>query len=364
VTWDASNIYFGLTRRSFNSGADLLVYVDVSSGGADSTMPRYASGIRALFKATGGIFYPDYCMLMDHNSSYGLYKGINTFGRDSWTSTTFSGRVSHVDVGNIEIKYIYPPVDYEAKIDVSIEMIGQNLTGKTYLDYFNIVWENQSFQVNFTMELKSDINQLEVLSLIKNITIIITLNADIVFGISTTAIHGNIDLNVPFGVTIKNIESNNTYGKISYNFKFCTILGDIVGIDNEGDIEFKTYNVEYAQNCSLFLDTNTGDILVEIHQNKDIGANITGIIKNAENINIIYRDNSANIGALFLLHNANQFFTIWDQWVGFSYSSLEGGNGYIFQSFDFPTRYNYNLSFYKNNGEGRYHVDLISLPFS
>ncbi|MHA2088978.1 MAG: hypothetical protein ACW972_11925, partial [Promethearchaeota archaeon] len=96
------------------------------------------------------------------------------------------------------------------------------------------------------------------------------------------------------------------------------------------------------------------------------GANITGIVKNEGIINIIYEDDSVDIGALFLLHNFNGGWTDWDTWEGFPENSgiLPGGNGYFFQSFDFPAENNYNISFFKKNWLGRYHVKLKSEPLS
>ena len=48
------------------------------------------------------------------------------------------------DVGNIEIGYTYEQVDYAAKIEVKVEMVGQNLPGNSYSEYFHVIWENES----------------------------------------------------------------------------------------------------------------------------------------------------------------------------------------------------------------------------
>jgi len=270
------------------------------------------------------------------------------------------------EIGNVEINYIYPPINYYVKVEVSIEMFGKNIAGKSCSDYFDISWKNDSSPVNFNMKVKSDVDQIGLLSLIKDATVTISLRADIIFDINTNVIYGNVEINAPFGVSINEVKINNTYGDILYDFNHCTIEGNITGINNEGDINFKTYNVEYSQDCSFFLDTETGNITVDIYQYNQMGANVSGIIKNAGVINLIYEDNSANIGALFLLYNTSQFWTFWDKWEGFPEDPgiMKGGNGYFFQSFDFPTKNNYNLSFYKKHWLGRYYVNLISVPFS
>jgi len=44
----------------------------------------------------------------------------------------------NVDVGDIEIRYINPPVDYYAMVEVHIEMSGNNFAGKSYPDFFEV----------------------------------------------------------------------------------------------------------------------------------------------------------------------------------------------------------------------------------
>ncbi|KKL62596.1 hypothetical protein LCGC14_2183630 [marine sediment metagenome] len=206
----------------------------------------------------------------------------------------------YAERGDVEIKYVSPLVNYFAKIIVIIAMSGEGIAGKSYLDYFSVDWENTSTITTFSMELKSELEQMEVLSLIKNIIIIAYLRADIVFDITVTVIEGNIDLNVPFGVIINNIKLNINTGNIFYDFNYCIIEGNITGIVNEGNIGLKTYNAKYTQKSNWNFTLDAGDLTINISQNRDLGANISGTAKiNEGNVLVLYEDNSPNIGARF-----------------------------------------------------------------
>lgn len=100
VTWDGSNIYFGFTRRSFQNGADLLIYIDLTTGGADSTMPRNGASNRAYFDADEGIFHPEYCLVLENSTLCSLYQCTAKDGRDTWTGIAFSGEYSHDNIVN------------------------------------------------------------------------------------------------------------------------------------------------------------------------------------------------------------------------------------------------------------------------
>ncbi len=297
-------------------------------------------------------------------SSYGNIHEFRVFKYSASNSSQIIQLNVNSEIGNVKIDYIYPPINYYVKIEVNVEMFGKNLGEKSFLDFFDITWINDSTSLEFILEAKSDLDLLEILPLMENATVSISLNADIKFDIVTKVIRGDAQINAPFGININKIKMNNTYGDILYDFNRCTIEGNITGINNYGNIYFKTQNVQYFSGSSLFLDSETGNITIDIHQSTLMGTNVTGIVKNEGIINIIYEDNSANIGSLFLLHNTNLFWGEWDTWEGFPENCgiLDGGIGYFFQSFDFPTKNNYNLSFFKKNWLGRYHVKLKSEP--
>jgi hypothetical protein len=66
-TWDASNLFFGFSRKDWRTQGDLFVYLDTKTGGADSTIGDWngaAADTAALFDE-GGNFNPDFCFALD-----------------------------------------------------------------------------------------------------------------------------------------------------------------------------------------------------------------------------------------------------------------------------------------------------------
>ena len=266
----------------------------------------------------------------------------------------------NVDIGDIEIRYVDPPVDYFVRIDVDIEMAGPGLAGKNYSDYFNITeGDTSGSHIEFSMRLFSNITESEIDSLIKDISITVFLRKDIVFDISATVIEGNIDLEVPHKVLINNILFNLTYGDIIFNLRKCIIEGNITGVVDNGKIRLISYNTEYTQNSVWTLSSNQN--YIDITQHYPMGANITGSIITAMDIGtfVTYNDTHADVGAKFTLYEYNypQFLPNGTK-VNFDLDIEPGGiNRYAFKSTDFPTSNNYLLSFYL---EGIFYYNLYN----
>ncbi|MFW9827956.1 MAG: hypothetical protein ACFFEY_10205 [Candidatus Thorarchaeota archaeon] len=271
----------------------------------------------------------------------------------------------NVDLGDIEIKYITEPVDYCTKIDVKIEMVGPGLAEKSYYDYFNIVWENTSGRVNFTISLKAGINQAEVLSVVKNINITVALKANVICDINVfTFIQGSVDISVPWSFSVGKILVNVSKGNINYYFSDCIIEGTIIGIVQEvGNIELKMNDVEYEKNGLWTFSADIGNIVIEINQDKTTIANISGTIgTNIGNYGLAYLDNNVDVGAHFILWVNPDDITFHQritEIVGFEEPNLDVVDGidvYTIISNDYPALYNYNLSFSLPNGY--YNIDL------
>ncbi|MFX1497317.1 MAG: hypothetical protein ACFFBH_07310 [Promethearchaeota archaeon] len=212
------------------------------------------------------------------------------------------------DEGNIEIRYINPPVDYFVLIDVNIALIGENLVGKSFDDYLNISWNNSSSQINLKLKIISDdwFNPLYWLK--KEISIVVNIRKDIVFDIITNLTKGNFEITIPYGVSFRDLLTNVSNGNILYNFEHCSIQGNIIGTINNGNLIFKSNDVQYAQNSSWDINTREGNIDIEVFQYRDIGANTTGIFKvNKGDIFIYYKDNSADIGAMLEIPYGGEF---------------------------------------------------------
>ncbi len=287
-------------------------------------------------------------------SDYGTIDELLTFEYAPDNSSPIEKLNLNVDVGDVEIRYINPRVDYFAKIEVFIEMSSVNLAGKSYSDFFDIDWQNDNSPANFSMEYKSDINEPKVLSVIKNITIVVNLRMDIIFDIIATVKEGNVQVNVPYMVPVNNLVINTTKGDILYNFQSCTLEGNITGIANDGNIGLMAYNPVYTRNTIWTFKSNAGGISIDIshtNQNKIMNATIIGSLVGNEFGDIIvkYFDNTANIGARITLNDTTQALknlgSDWDD--GFELEVLKDLDaipfGYELTSTDFPAITNYNL---------------------
>jgi len=151
-----------------------------------------------------------------------------------------------IDVGDIEIKYAYPPINYIMKIDMVLQMVGINLSGKSFSDIFTVLWQNTNSSLNLTLFLKS--NSWFDKSLIKkgSLEIILFLNADYLFNINTdTKYEGNFELKVPWNLSLNNVDVNITRGNIIFDFNHCVLEGNITGI-----VDYEDQRTQDALNLS------------------------------------------------------------------------------------------------------------------
>ena len=272
------------------------------------------------------------------------------------------------EVANIEINYVYPSNHELISIIALFEISGPGIAHKSYSDYLNINFDFNSTSLNFTINIDSDLNQLEVYSLIKNITILVTIRADAVININTKIKKGDIAINVPYGIELENLMFNSTIGNITYDLYCCYIRGSIWGLTSFGDILLKTQDVKYSNISDLKLINIDGTISFNLYQTSEMHANVTGIGKSKNGrIQINYQDDSEDIGANFIFHNySGGWPNLFNYWEGFPESPEDFVNfpdvGYIFTSFDYPTINNYNVSLYMPLETADYTVNLSSIP--
>ena len=198
------------------------------------------------------------------------------------------------------------------------------------------------------------------------------LRKDVLFDINVIAGESNVDLIVPFEVPINNIFLNVSRGNLFYDFRYCTLEGNITGIANDGNIELVAYNPEYTRNTIWTYNSNAGDITIDINHNNQyniMNANITGSLMGNKfgDIIVYYYDNTANIGARITLNDTKILEMDRSDWDEFEYEVLKDleGEAYGFQltSTDFPTINNYNILLVGLNytyNEGIYEVHLSS----
>ncbi len=287
---------------------------------------------------------------------YGIIEESIPFYYNPGNSSFMKELNINTDVGEVEIGYTYEPIDYSTKLELNLEMLGSGLAEKSYSDYFNIVWENASGFLNFTMKFKAGIDQSKTLSLISNVDIIVTLKAEVICDINVIVnVQGAVKIIVPWGISIGNIFTNVSKGDIQFGLSDCIVDGNITGfIQTEGDLELKLYNIQYIHNNTWSLNTRAGDIILEIIQYIDMNGNISGTITHEQGyISFIYQDDRINNGAYFTLYYYEDDLTLLnriDQIVGFnSIHSDEQATFYLW-CYDYPTKNNYNLLINNSNG--------------
>ena len=206
----------------------------------------------------------------------------------------------YADVGNIEIEYNTESTDEYIHTNIGIELAGLDLKDKTYLHFFNFSWIEVNSSVHFYLTLKS--HTLEEFSnlLMKEINIIFSLKADIIFDINATTNQGDIKFQAEYGIHVGNININVSKGNILYDLSYCIIEGNLSGIVGMGNIEFNTFNEKYLQNTNWNLTVETGDISLYIYQYNCPEANITGTVKvNDGDVFFLYEDDNTDVGASF-----------------------------------------------------------------
>lgn len=266
-----------------------------------------------------------------------------------------------VDRSDVEIKYVYPPKDFVVKIDTHFEISGKDALRKSYLDYFEILWENGSSHLNFKMKYKSGIDPFEVTSLFKNISIVVSLRADVMIDLNIEIDHGKFQQIVPFKVPINNVKINNTNGDILLNFTSCVISGTITALSNRGNIDLNAYNAQYTQDNHWMLNSNLGDIdffITYENNSGEMGANITGtIVTTTGHIRTVYRDANSDIGAIFTFYNTS---TDPGDREGFERIINHDPLFMRYISNDSPASFNYNISLFKPLNVGTYYYSFVN----
>ena len=289
--------------------------------------------------------------LSDNLSSYDFYDDSFSYEYYPDSPSTVECLNLNIELGNVEIKYVNPPVNYHAKIAVYIEMAGPGLAGKDCFDYFIINEGNLTdSSIDFSLELQPGITGYEINSLIKNVTILVSLSKAIIFNISTFVINGNIKLSVPFNVQVNNLNAHITSGDILFDLRNCIIEGNITGIGNQSTIELRTYNIQCTKDSNWYLKNAVGDLILNITQSVEMGANITvdaEIGTQYTTAYVFYKDFSPNIGSILYINQWEGYFPDECEWVGYkNWKVLDTTpiKGYLFTSLDFPAQYNYNIS--------------------
>ncbi|MHA2006196.1 MAG: hypothetical protein ACXABO_01245 [Promethearchaeota archaeon] len=266
------------------------------------------------------------------------------------------------DVGNIKVTYTYEPVNYFAFIRINIEGVGQNLPSKSYADFFKISKMNTNSSITLKVELLSESWNNPRLWITRNLSILVTLNPNILFDINTTIKgDGVTKIIINGGTNVHNVETNiANKGTIIMDFSHCTIEGNIKGFSNSGDILLKTNDVSYLQNSKWDINNIEGETELDIYQFKEMGSNITCTARtNSGVINLIYKELLSKAAAIVYLINVSR--EAGHVYRGFTQSILKKSGssyGYLYTSTDFPAKSNFNLTLWKPVGLGEISINI------
>ncbi|MFX0166104.1 MAG: hypothetical protein ACFE9V_12340 [Candidatus Hodarchaeota archaeon] len=329
--------------------------------------------------------------------TWGDYEYSNIYYYDPGVPPSGIEKVNfHSDVGSIRINYNETPTNYYIKLALDIQLKGAFVEGKSFSDFFKLIWLNESVPVTtFSLDRKSFL-----FPIIQKINISVILRTDIIYDIVAHTDTGSVGMIIPQHIRLNNtdldcstgsilLESddncvfdgildmksstgsivlyakkvNFTQGLYAYtstgslllNFTDCVIGDDLTGTVSTGSISIKSYNMIYTQNSQWDFETSTGSINVEILQYIDMGADITGSLKTSTgSIDLTYKDNQSNVGASFF-----------GSWSTGSYLRSSSGGGFgstgdnPFQSIDYGTATSsYTLSL--TTGTGSIDVDGTS----
>jgi hypothetical protein len=140
ITWDAFNFYVGFARCDLTTDGDLFLYMDVTTGGADSTYPYHGASTRSVFMPDIPIFKPDYCFILEHEDSICFKQCSSKEGRDTWGDAAFNGTYCEDNIVNgheyTEIRIPFSDMGYVAdnvfKLVVIVQDDGSNNIDNCY----------------------------------------------------------------------------------------------------------------------------------------------------------------------------------------------------------------------------------------
>jgi hypothetical protein len=277
--------------------------------------------------------------------TWGEYAYSDTYFYDPGVPSSIEKIDFNCDIGAITINYNSTPTNEVVKVELSINIKGGFVQGKTFSDFFHpIIWLNESTPV-VTFTLTKKINPAFIFGLFHNIQVDVTLRSDVIYDIDALSQTGSIILITPVGITLNNTHlitatgsigvdskddvtflglttfgtstgsidfyaDNNNFthgltigtstGSATVNLTNC-IMGDDLTIGvSTGSIDFSSYNMQYAQNVVWDIETSTGSVDIAIYQSIGMGANVTGSIQTSTGgVDVIYKDTLSTVGAEF-----------------------------------------------------------------
>ena len=292
------------------------------------------------------IFFVPIQLISTQLSSYAVIEESHSFIHGSSTAPT-ERLIIDADVGNIEIQYTYLPVNYDIRVEVIFDMRSANVRGKDYSYYFDLKWQSINSTANITLKISSELWFDDSIWIRKNVDIVVSIKADVIVDIFTNLGEGDYKLTVPWSTSIRNLSTNVISGNIFYNFEYCLIRGNISTTSKIGDLYFNSYDVEHVQNNNWDINLEDGNFYVDIYQNTEIRANITGKALISGDVHLDYQDDMVEVGAIFSFPLSD-----WELGIGQVRDGFEvhlfpvlPDVGFLLKSNDYPANSNYYLTF-------------------
>lgn len=228
------------------------------------------------------------------------------------------------DISDITIRYNESIMDSNTTMIIKskIHIEGMFIKGRKFSNFFepvNII-NTSILGINIRKKSLSEFNFINWFLGI-NVDLEITLRTDMKYNMSAVVGEGNIYFEGRGKPSVDNIKLKTSNGDISLDAQHTnftksihleTRLGDINAkfnnsdlngnltiIGDSSDISLDTYNFSYNKDSNWDLTTHMGDIILNIHQKKNMNANvrIDAFISDIGTIICNYHDSLASIGA-------------------------------------------------------------------
>jgi hypothetical protein len=312
--------------------------------------------------------------------TFGDYQESFTYKYNPQEASSLGELRLYSDITDVDIRYNSTPMIHYVEIKANFHMRGPLISGRNYLHYFKpIMWENRSSPNNFTLE---SLPTVQIEQPLMNNSIIVTLRSDIIYTLTVITLSGNVRTSISQELIIDKINITSATGVITLIAKDTTFNGGIEALTYSSDVilnftncKMNSYievystggnftiissNMTYLRDSYWYLETIVGNINIEIFQDIELGAKVTGAARNSRGaINILYRDSLNTVGARFTANAPNEGISLTNS-TGFKIS-LAIGTIIVFDSLDYVTTSN-NYNFLLESDSGVITIYGMSVP--
>ncbi len=207
------------------------------------------------------------------------------------------------------------------KAVMDFKITGPGAADKDYTEWFEpIEWIDDSSPITFRLESKPT-SFLEGGWFNEN-ELKITLRSDVIFDLEVIVTTGGMDVIVPTGIILEDLDLDSTTGLLQLvatdatinmginaitttggneiELTNCVIGGDIAQKSTTGLVTYVNDDVYFTKDTDVSIDCTTGGINFDINQEQDLGGDVSIIMTSTTgNIDGTYVDTNSNVGARF-----------------------------------------------------------------